>query len=59
LLRHVSVHAGTIIREQSCATLILPIWFVCARRYRSNQCYGGISACCAGVRFTVETGTEL
>ena len=27
-------------------------WFVCARRYRRGQCYGGISACCAGVRFT-------
>ena len=26
-----------------------------ARRYRRSQCYGGISACCAGVRFTVET----
>ena len=23
----------------------------CARRYRRSQCYGGISACCAGVRF--------
>jgi len=26
----------------------------CARRYRRSQCYGGISACYAGVRFTVE-----
>jgi hypothetical protein len=30
-----------------------------ARRYRRSQCYGGISACCAGVRFTVEKGTKL
>jgi hypothetical protein len=27
LLRHVSVHAGTIIREQSCAKLQLQMWF--------------------------------
>jgi len=26
----------------------------CARRYRRSQCYGGISACCADVRLTVE-----
>ena len=26
----------------------------CAHRYRHSQYYGGISACCAGVRFTVE-----
>jgi hypothetical protein len=25
--------------------------FFCARRYRRSQCYGSISACCAGVRF--------
>ena len=31
--------------------------FICARRYRHSQCYGGISARCAGVRFTVKTGT--
>jgi len=49
LLRHVSVHAGTIIREQSCASLKLPIWFICACQYRRSQCYGGISAYCAGV----------
>ena len=29
----------------------------CARQYRRSQCYGGISVCCAGVRFTVEPGT--
>jgi len=49
LFRHVSVQAGTIIREQSCPSLKLPIWFICARRYRRSQCYGGISACYAGV----------
>jgi hypothetical protein len=27
LLRHVSVHAGTIIREQSCVQLKLQVWF--------------------------------
>jgi hypothetical protein len=27
LLRHVSIHAGTIIREQSCAYLKLQAWF--------------------------------
>jgi hypothetical protein len=32
-------------------------WIFCARRYRRIQCYGCISACCADVRFTVETGT--
>jgi len=31
-------------------------WFLCAHWYRHSQCYGGISACCAGVRFAVETG---
>ena len=25
-------------------------WFFCARRYRRSHYYGGISACCAGVR---------
>jgi hypothetical protein len=30
-------------------------WFFCARRYRRSQYYGGISACFAGLRFTVET----
>jgi len=33
-------------------------WVFCARRYRRSQYYCGISACCAGVRFRVETGTE-
>jgi len=32
LLRHVSFHAGTIIREQSCASLKLPIRFICTPR---------------------------
>ena len=32
-------------------------WVFYVRRYRRSQYYGGISACCAGVRFTVETGT--
>ena len=32
-------------------------WFFCARRYRRSQCYGGISASCASVQFTVETET--
>ena len=49
LLRHVLVRAGNIIREQSCASLKLPIWFVCAHRYRHSQCYGGTSTCHAGV----------
>jgi hypothetical protein len=30
-------------------------WFFRPRRYRRSQCYGGISACCAGVRFAVST----
>ena len=30
-------------------------WFFRARLYRRSQCYGGISACYAGVHFTVET----
>ena len=30
-------------------------WFFHVRRYRRSQCFGGISTCCAGVRFTVET----
>jgi hypothetical protein len=34
-------------------------WVFRARRYRRSHCYGGISACCAGVRFAVETGTIL
>ena len=33
-------------------------WFFCACQYGRNQCYSGISACCAGVRFTVETGAS-
>jgi len=31
--------------------------FISARRYRSSQCHGGISARCAGARFTVGAGT--
>jgi len=27
-------------------------WTFHARQYRHSQCYGSISACCAGVRFT-------
>jgi len=34
-------------------------FFFGARWFRRSQCYGGISACCAGVWFTVEAGTEL
>jgi len=30
----------------------------CARRYRPSQCYGGISACCAAIQFTVEAETQ-
>jgi len=59
LLRLVSIHAGTIIMEQSCASLKLHIWFICVRRYRRSQCYGGISACCAGVRFTARLHNRL
>ena len=33
-------------------------WFFCAR-YRRSQCYGGILACCIGLRFTVETGVPV
>jgi hypothetical protein len=29
---------------------ITNMFFFCSRRYRRSQCYGGISACCAGVR---------
>ena len=32
LLRHVSVHSGTIIRELFRAQLKLELWFYCARR---------------------------
>ena len=32
LLRHVSVHSGTIIRELFRAYLKLQLWFYCARR---------------------------
>jgi hypothetical protein len=28
-------------------------WFICARRYRRSQCYGGISGRCAGVCFAL------
>ena len=60
LHRHISVHAGAIIKEQSCAWLKLQMWFLCCvRRYRRGQYYGGISACCAGVWFTVEERTEF
>jgi hypothetical protein len=34
-------------------------WFFCARRYRRSQCYGGISACCAGVLFTARPHNRL
>ena len=34
-------------------------WFICARRYRHSQRYGGISALCAGVRFTVRLHNGL
>ena len=35
------------------------MWFFCARRHRPSQCYGGISACCAGVRFTSARYSDL
>jgi len=33
-------------------------WFICARRYRRSQCYGGISVRCAGVQ-TARLHNEL
>jgi hypothetical protein len=46
-----SVHAGTIIREQSCAWLKIQIrLFSVLVDIDSVKCYGGISACCEGVR---------
>jgi len=29
----------------------LLLWFYCSRSYWRSQCYGGISACCASVRY--------
>ena len=46
-------HQGAIL----CLAKTTEYDFSCARRYGCSQCYGGISACCAGVRFTVEAGT--
>ena len=33
--------------------------FFYARRYRRGQFYGGISACCASMRYTAEEGLPL
>jgi hypothetical protein len=46
-------HQGAVL----CFAKTTSVVFYCARRHRRSQCYGGISACCAGVRFTVEEGT--
>ena len=41
-------HQGAVL----CWAKTTDMVFFCARRYRRSQCYGGISACCAGVQFT-------
>jgi hypothetical protein len=43
-------HQGAVL----CLAQNYKVWFSFARRYRRSQCYGGISAWCAGVRFTME-----
>jgi hypothetical protein len=48
-------HQGAVL----CLAKPTNMVFYSARRYRRSQCYGGISACCAGVRIVVEDGTEL
>ena len=45
-------HQGAI----SCLAKITILILLCSSLVR-GQCYGGISACCASVRYTVEEGT--
>jgi hypothetical protein len=40
-----NLHQGAVL----CLAKITE-WFICAHRYRHSQCYGGISACCAGMQ---------
>ena len=40
-------HQGAVL----CLAKTRNMVFFCARRYGHSQCYGGISACCAAVRF--------
>jgi len=39
-------HQGAVV----CLAKTSSMFFFCARLYRRSQSYGGISACCAGVR---------
>jgi hypothetical protein len=41
-------HQGAVL----CLAKTTNYGFFCARRCRNSQCYGGISACSAGVQFT-------
>jgi hypothetical protein len=48
-------HQGAVL----CLAKTTSVVFYCACPYRRSECYGGISACCAGVWFMVEEGTEF
>jgi hypothetical protein len=58
-LRHVSVHAGTIIREPFLCLAKTTVMVLYPRRLWRGQCHGSIPACCAGMRYTVEKGTQF
>jgi hypothetical protein len=58
-LRHVSVHAGTIIREPFLCTAKTTVVVLYPRRLWRGQCHGSIPTCCAGVQYTVEKGTAV
>jgi hypothetical protein len=49
LLRHVSVHVGTIIREPFLCLAKTTVMILHPRRSWRGQCHGSIPACCAGV----------
>jgi hypothetical protein len=52
-VRHVSVHAGTIIREPFLCLAKTSVMVLYPRRLWRGQCHGSILTCCADVRHTV------
>ena len=43
-------HQGAVLCLDKTTNMVF-----CACRYRRSQCYGGVSACCAGVWFALQT----
>jgi hypothetical protein len=56
-LQHVSVHAGTIIREPFLCLTKTTVMVLYPRRLWRGHCHGSIPTCCAGLQYRVEKGT--